>query len=223
MDGIHDLGGMHGFGAVDAPDETPFHHEWERRTFAAFVATLTTGAYSMDEFRYAVERMDPVFYLSAPYYEKWLTAVERLSVGSGLVDGDAYVDRVEAFAAGEASLPEREDPDLAAELTSAMGEAYADQSGEADPAFDPGETVIVRNTHTAGHTRCPRYLRGARGTVEAVRGTVGYPEAGAAREDASAPVYNVAFDRADLWGRETDASGRLHADLWEPYLRHPTE
>jgi hypothetical protein len=34
-DGIHDLGGMHGFGAVVAPGgEAPYHERWEARVFA---------------------------------------------------------------------------------------------------------------------------------------------------------------------------------------------
>jgi hypothetical protein len=34
-DGIHDLGGMHGFGAVVAPSgEAPYHERWEARVFA---------------------------------------------------------------------------------------------------------------------------------------------------------------------------------------------
>ncbi|MFB6156953.1 MAG: nitrile hydratase subunit beta [Haloferacaceae archaeon] len=218
MDGIHDLGGMHGFGAVDAPDETPFHHDWERRTFAADVAALTTGAFGIDEFRYAIERLDPVFYLSAPYYEKWLTAIERLSVASGLIDGEEYCDRVAAFAAGEATLPEREDPDLAADLTGAMGDAYAERSADADPAFAPGDAVVARETHPEGHTRCPRYVRGVRGRVETVRGSVGYPDAGAARRDVSTTVYNVAFDAEDVWGEDCEGD-RIRLDLWEPYLR----
>jgi hypothetical protein len=34
-DGIHDLGGMHGFGAVIAPGgEAPYHERWEARVLA---------------------------------------------------------------------------------------------------------------------------------------------------------------------------------------------
>ncbi len=39
MDGIHDMGGMHGFGAIPREAGEPvFHAEWEGRIFAiAFV------------------------------------------------------------------------------------------------------------------------------------------------------------------------------------------
>ena len=34
MDGIHDLGGLEGFGPVEIePDEPVFHEDWERRAF----------------------------------------------------------------------------------------------------------------------------------------------------------------------------------------------
>ena len=39
MNGVHDLGGMHGFGPVVLePNEPVFHAEWERRTFALNLA-----------------------------------------------------------------------------------------------------------------------------------------------------------------------------------------
>jgi nitrile hydratase len=72
MDGIHDLGGMNGFGPVEVEgDEPVFHEPWEALAFALNV--LGIGAlrtYNADEYRHAVERMDPGHYLEAPYYER---------------------------------------------------------------------------------------------------------------------------------------------------------
>ena len=49
MNGAHDLGGAHGFGAVVAePDEPVFHAEWERRAFALTVATGFLGRWNID-------------------------------------------------------------------------------------------------------------------------------------------------------------------------------
>ncbi|MCC2663013.1 MAG: nthB, partial [Geminicoccaceae bacterium] len=40
MNGIHDLGGMHGLGPIrPEPDEPVFHEDWERRMFGLMVAT----------------------------------------------------------------------------------------------------------------------------------------------------------------------------------------
>ena len=34
MDGVHDMGGMHGMGPIDHdPDEPVFHEPWERRVW----------------------------------------------------------------------------------------------------------------------------------------------------------------------------------------------
>jgi len=86
MSRIHDVGGMHGFGEIDrAPDEEPFHHEWEARVFALNRLLLHAGIYNLDEFRYAIERMDPIAYLSSSYYEKWLAAIERLLEEKGVL------------------------------------------------------------------------------------------------------------------------------------------
>src|SRR5262249_47372505 len=86
VDGIHDLGGMQGFGAVDhSPAEPMFHHGWEAVARALMV--LVSGAVdaSGGEFRHAIERMEPGHYLTSGYYEHWLTAAATLAVEHGLV------------------------------------------------------------------------------------------------------------------------------------------
>jgi len=82
----HDVGGEEGFGAiVREPDEPPFHHEWEARVFALNRLMLQRGVYNLDEFRYAIERMDPAAYRAASYYEKWFFAIERLLGEKGVL------------------------------------------------------------------------------------------------------------------------------------------
>ena len=72
MDGIHDLGGMSGFGSVESErDEPVFHEPWEALAFAMNALGIAVlGAYNTDEYRHAVERMDPTHYLTAAYYER---------------------------------------------------------------------------------------------------------------------------------------------------------
>ena len=46
MDGIHDMGGMHGFGKVEPePNEPVFHEKWEGRVFALTRAISYTGVW----------------------------------------------------------------------------------------------------------------------------------------------------------------------------------
>ncbi len=79
MSRLNDVGGMHGFGPiVREADEPPFHHQWEARVFALNRVLLARGVYTLDEFRFAVERIDPAAYFALSYYERWFTAIERL-------------------------------------------------------------------------------------------------------------------------------------------------
>lgn len=223
MDGIHDVGGMHGFGHVDfEPDAPAFHHDWERRAFASFVATLGQGLYNMDEVRHSIERMEPAHYLAAPYYEKWLTGMERLLVEKEVLTPESVVSCLAAFERGEAPVPDRENPALVNELRRGMADAYEAGTDPRASRFDSGDTVVVRNVHPSGHTRVPRYVRGNRGTVHAVQGTFSIPDADAHGEAEAAPVYNVGFDPADLWGPDGEGT-ELRMDLWEPSLESPAE
>jgi hypothetical protein len=83
---IHDIGGLHGFGPLEIEsDEPPFHHEWEARVFALNRFLLRRRAYTLDEFRDAVERMPPAEYLAASYYERWLHGIESLIREKGVL------------------------------------------------------------------------------------------------------------------------------------------
>ena len=65
MDGIHDMGGLQGFGPVDVEaDEPVFHLDWERRAARLTAAAMMAG-HLTSRFRYAIERMDPTWYLSS--------------------------------------------------------------------------------------------------------------------------------------------------------------
>ncbi|GAC1654604.1 MAG: hypothetical protein NVS9B12_05250 [Vulcanimicrobiaceae bacterium] len=86
MSRVNDVGGMHGFGAIDTlEDDAAFHHEWEARVFAINRLLLKAGTYTLDEFRDAVELMDPAQYLAASYYERWLYGIEQLLARKGIV------------------------------------------------------------------------------------------------------------------------------------------
>jgi nitrile hydratase len=223
MDGIHDLGGMDGFDDLppDEPDDaSPFHEDWEGRVYALFVAGIASGAFNLDEFRYALERHDPEFYLEAPYYERWLAGIESLLLDADVVDNDELADRVAAFEREDAEITDESGPSLD-KLTEGVADVYQSGREPVDPAFEPGDKVRVRNRHPEGHTRCPQYVRGVRGTVEAHRGTHLLPDASARGEDDAEPLYNVIFDAADLWGADHTDADAVHIELWESYLTEP--
>ena len=67
MDGVHDMGGMHGFGGVVEPGaELPYHERWEPRVFAmsTLVEIESLGEGSGRAIR---EEMEPEEYLRASY------------------------------------------------------------------------------------------------------------------------------------------------------------
>ncbi len=86
---VHDMGGMHGFGPVEAePNEPVFHAEWEKRVLAMQRAMGVTGLWTIDGGRSSLETLPPVTYLAASYYERWFRGLERRVVAHGLVGED---------------------------------------------------------------------------------------------------------------------------------------
>ena len=84
MDGIHDMGGMHGFGKVEPePNEPVFHAEWEGHCLAINRAMGYTGAWTIDQSRAAIEELPPDVYLTSSYYRKWALRLENLWSSSG--------------------------------------------------------------------------------------------------------------------------------------------
>ncbi len=217
MDGVHDMGGMHGFGAI-VPDGDVFHADWEPRLFAltrvARMAGLTSG-----HTRAVIESMPPAAYLAASYYERWLWGLERrLELGGALAAGDieAAIPRVEGGA-----LPERSDRELA-ERAVEVQRGGGPMPMASAPRFRPGDQVRVRRMHPAGHTRCPRYVRGASGVIERVHGDDRLADAVARGEDGPVEaVYAVRFRSDDLFGPSEEPPYRVLIDLWESYLEEP--
>jgi nitrile hydratase len=208
MDGIHDLGGRQGFGAVaHSPQEPVFHEPWEAVARALLVIVARAVGASGGEFRHSIERMEPGYYLTSTYYEHWLTAAATLAVEHGLITRT----ELEARAGGLFPLS---GPVLAPGVVDAgpdMGE----------PRFDVGDRVRVREWHPPGHTRCPGYVRGKTGTVVRVDGIHSVPDVeahGTARR--SEPTYSIGFDAADLW-QDGQRGAWVHVDLWDSYLEQP--
>jgi hypothetical protein len=101
MNGIHDLGGMHGLGPIQRESNEPvFHEEWEGRAFALFGTTFVFAGYTVDEFRHAIERMNPAHYLESSYYDHWLHAFEDVLVKKGFITREELDERVAALADG---------------------------------------------------------------------------------------------------------------------------
>lgn len=206
MDGIHDLGGMQGFGEVERElDEPVFHAEWERAVWRVNLAILGALQPGGGAFRHSIERMEPAHYLNSTYYEHWLTGVTTLAVEAGLVTREELEER----AAGRfpLSLPDR---------GTAPPGPLPDRS---EPRFAVGARVRVREWHSRGHTRAPRYVQGRRGVITRFDGAHSYPDAEAhGGGQVLDPTYSVRFDARELWGAGAAAGETVNVDLWERYL-----
>jgi nitrile hydratase beta subunit len=203
VDGVHDLGGRQGFGRVLVePDEPVFHQPWE-----ATVWGLTNRAAivrNTPEFRHAIERMDPVHYLTSSYYEHWLTAIASLAVERGLVTRQELEDRAEG--PFPLSGPVRAEP-------------IEDPGPDAEHhRFGLGQAVRVRRDHPPGHTRCPGYIRGLVGVVIRHDPVSPVPDVEAHSTSLRRePTYCVRFSADELW-QDGQPGVSVHVDLWESYL-----
>jgi len=209
MNGVHDMGGMQGFGPVDPErDEPVFHAPWEARVFALNLAGFGFRRWSVDAWRHALERVPAADYLRISYYERWLAGLTELTLGAGLVTRDE-LGRGRAAAGepqGAAPQPAQTPPDPS-------------QAPPAAPRFSVGETVRARRVNPEGHTRLPRYARGCAGTVTALHGDQVFADANAHGPGARPqPVYQVRFAARELWGECADPKTSVHLDLWEDYL-----
>lgn len=215
MDGIHDMGGMHGFGKVEPePNEPVFHAAWEGRCIALNRAMGYTGEWNIDMSRAAIEEFPPAFYLTASYYKKWAIRLENMLLERGLIDADE-------IAAGHALRPGKP---LKRTMTVDKVEAAFNRGKYGRPAsaparFKPGDRVRAKNIHPRTHTRLPRYARGKVGVIDAVRGCNVFPDTAAIGQGENPQwLYTVLFDGRELWGENSDPALTVSIDAWEPYL-----
>ena len=87
MNGIHDMGGMHGMGPIEHEQNEPvFHEEWEGRVYAITrLLRAGGGRQNLDNSRYLIELLPPADYLRMSYYEKWLARLLKQIVDLGVV------------------------------------------------------------------------------------------------------------------------------------------
>ena len=205
MDGMHDVGGRQGFGRVRYTINAPtFHASWEVKANSLYAFAVRNGMFNMDEYRHAIERMEPRHYLAASYYERSLTSLLTLCVEKGIVPRD----ELEARAGG--AVP------LASPSAPGRGNVPRRES------FRPGDRVRVKLDFVPGHIRMPGYIRGKSGVVVGVSPAYPFPDAhahGIHAEDE--PTYDVRFRSEDLWPQGSD-SALVHVGVFESYLERET-
>lgn len=220
MNGIHDMGGMHGHGAIEAePDGPVFRAPWEGRVMALGDAMGPWGSWTIDRFRYLRETIAPADYLTKPYYEQWLITYLKLFLEAGLVS-ERELASGRPDGATDAGAPAREPKIRVADVGRVAGrEDTARRDGGKPPRFRPGDAVVARNLNPTGHTRLPRYARGKRGVVDRDHGVFVFADTNAHGEgETPQHVYSVRFAARELWGDAAAARDSVYLDLWDDHL-----
>ena len=209
-----DLGGTLGHGpVVNEPEGEYFHAPWEARALALTVASGAPRRWNLDMSRRTRETLPD--YSALSYYEIWIAALERLLVdremisaselATGRADGPAdtggtavlTVDRVDAVL--RAGGPTARDVDTA-------------------PRFTVGQRVVTDPSYRDHHTRLPRYVAGATGTIARVHDAHVFPDSNAhGLGEQPQWLYTVVFEAADLWPAD-GVDHHVSVDAWESYL-----
>ena len=218
MNGVHDMGGMHGMGPIEYERNEPvFHAEWEGRVYAINRALGAWRKWNIDAGRHQIELLPPADYLRMSYYEQWLARNIELLVQHGLVThremqtGTPDADSVKAVPALTlAGVP----------AALARGNFMRAQAG-GKQLFQAGQQVRARNINPMGHSRLPRYARGKTGTVARCHGVFVFPDTNAHfLGEQPQPLYSVRFTARELWGADASPRDSLYIDMWESYLEH---
>ena len=221
MNGVHDMGGMHGLGPI-APeaDEPVFHEPWEARALALTLAAGAWGRWNLDASRHQRELIFGPDYLRMSYYEKWIVGLEALMLKTGLVSAEELGAGRPAPGSAKASPPltaERVPAVLASGGPTTRDVALAPRAQA--PRFAVGDTVRARNINPAGHTRLPRYARGRVGVITHSHGAHVFPDTNAhGLGEHPQPLHQVRFEARELWGEAAVGRGAVYLDLWEDYL-----
>ena len=217
MDGPHDLAGKQGFGPIAvAEKEEPFHSDWEARMWGIARSVRSVGGWNIDWWRHTRELIQPVDYLTRPYFDQWMQTYAALMIDSGIAT-------VTEVASGRLTSPGPDVEPLAADKVWKVASQTArfDRDEGPKPSFKVGDTVRARVHGISTHTRLPGYVRGRNGTIERYCGNHVLPDANALGDERAEPLYTVMFEAGTLWPEAKGRRERVHLDLWQSYLELP--
>jgi len=217
MNGVHDMGGMHGMGPIRHESNEPtFHEIWEGRVYALSRVLRTRGGlWNLDASRHNQEILPPVEYLRMSYYERWLAGLLKTVVAAG----DVTTAELESGspAPGSAKKAVLLTPEAVPSMVGRRASARRDVA--VVPQFKAGQHVRARNLNPVGHTRLPRYVRAKQGVVVLDRGVFLFPDTNAhLRGEKPQHLYSVQFAARELWGDQASPIDSVRLDMWDDYL-----
>ena len=217
MNGVHDMGGMHGMGPIEVEkDEPVFHQVWEARTYVLTRAIGAWRKWNIDRGRYHIELIPPAEYLRMSYYEKWFVRLVDLLVKTGLVTRREIETGKPEPGAAKATPPLKAEAVAAAALNRNIRSSL---DPSVRPRFKVGQQVRAKNINPLGHTRLPRYARGKTGKIVRDHGVYVFPDTNAhGLGEKRQHVYSVRFQARELWGEQASLRDFVYLDMWDDYL-----
>lgn len=220
MDGIHDIGGMHGFGKIEREENEPlFHADWEARAFGLSLQAAEGIGFVDDHLRANIERIPAARYLRSSYYELWMQSLEAIMAQRGVLTAAEIEARMATLSeggraeGGSAITLDEMDEAVAA------GASTKRPDVQVAPNFAVGDRVRVKNNHPPHHTRATRYCRGHLGTVILDHGVFVFPDSNSEGQGENPEhCYTVLFTAEELWGESGTAGDTVTVDLWDSYL-----
>jgi nitrile hydratase len=217
MNGMHDVGGMDGFGPIDIEKNEPvFHYPWEGKVFAMNMVMGAWRKWNLDQTRSSTEKFTPRQYLALSYYERWITGLADRGIAAGLFTAEEV--RAGHAAPGSPKLT----PPVRAEMAAVAVKAprnYA-RSIDTKPMYKVGDKIRTVTDSPEGHTRLPRYARGRTGEIILYHGPTVFADSNAGGSESPQHLYTVRFSARELWGQQGDPRDSVALDLYEPYFQH---
>ena len=216
MNGVHDMGGMQGFGPIRPEANEPvFHAAWEGRVITMVIAIAAWGKFGADQRRYVRELIPPAQFLAMSYYQIWYTGLIANMIDAGMVTR-AEVDTGVPAAGLEKLTPAL----LAARVPTFFANgAPKKRNVPATANFRVGQAVRARNINPPTHTRLPRYARGRSGVVMRDHGIFVFPDTNAVFQgEKPQHLYSVRFAARELWGEQAKPKDSVYIDMWDDYL-----
>jgi len=215
MNGIHDMGGMHGMGPIGYLETEPvFHEAWEGRIYSISYAVQSTVKLRLG-LRPPIENIPAREYLRMSYFERWLTSIIERMVASDLVTRD----EIETGRPATTSVNAPVALSPAAAVAAQFKIPATRRSVQVAARFESGQSVRARNINPVAHTRLPRYARGKSGTIERDHGVFVFLDTSAySAGENPQHLYSVRFAARELWGDEAAPHDAVYLDLFEDYL-----
>jgi nitrile hydratase subunit beta len=216
VNGVHDMGGMHGLGALEyEPHEPVFHAAWEGRVFALRRAMGAWRKWNIDATRHSIEKLPGAQYLAQSYFERQFEAFLQVLVTTG------FITEAEIASGRVSGDQPKATPAMTVQSAATLVENGVPCNREirVQAHFEVGQAVHTRNLNPTGHTRLPRYARDKVGTIDRCHGVFVFPDTNAHfLGEKPQPLYSVRFEARELFGPQTRATDTVCVDLWEDYL-----